>query len=390
MGPAALLKGIMMPGEIPLKAALAERTHWVLDAPTSTRARPTHDATLLADQSLPGHIQAAVSNALIAGDTHYTDGPGIQSLREAIAAHVSALGYPAEPENIYVTNGSREALYVALQTQVEPGTPIQLVEPVEPGLADLLNFMGLQSERLAGDVERRFIPPADALDDRSGALVLAAPSTVAGLDPERVLLEDLLAQAGAREIPVFIDISHAACRYNGEPPAALDIEPSDRLVLAGSLSISHGLSGWRIGFLVGSPALLERAGQLKLSMSISAPTISQHAALAALTGPVDWIEQRRRRLRSRRDGILVRLGEAGLRAIKPDVYPGLLVDVGELGGGEQVAQRLRDDFKVRVESGACFGTTTASYVRLNLLAPIEAIDAALQALAEMAKEAQSG
>lgn len=374
-----------MAAESTLRRGLSDRARRLLGQIPAERTSDGRDGRHLVTEPLPATVRRAVDEALANGETHYADPEGIQPLREAMATYLEDAGYGVRPEQVFVTNGSREAIFVGLESSTAADARVALVEPVEPGLAELLEFSGREVVRLVGRPEAGFAPDVEDLESSgAAALVLSVPSAVAGVTPEASLTTELIERAKALGMLVMLDVSHLGCHYVLPPATARLRLDGGGVLLAGSLSISHALAGWRIGFLAAPVELTPAIIRLTVSTAISSPTVAQYAALEALTGPQDWISMRRRRLHSRRDGVLVRLGEVGLTAIKPDSFPGMLVDVRDLGGGDAVVERLAP--KILLDSGARYGASTADYVRLNLLAPIEAVNTALSELAELAED----
>ncbi len=250
----------------------------------------TRPITMLA----PEHVRQAARDALARGETHYTVRPGVPALRAAFAARSTGDGFPATADGTIVTNGGAEALYIALQATLRPGDRALIAGPVAPNITAMIHFIGAQTTRLPGAVGGPSSMTADAIHEEDAALLLlASPSPVSGLDPPLAHVEATIAAAVERGITVILDRSAAGCRYDGTRPVFGNPALGARIVTTGSLSVSHGLAGWRVGY-VSAPA--ERIGvlrELKQAMSICTTAVSQFAALAALEGPTDWLTERR-------------------------------------------------------------------------------------------------
>lgn len=362
----------------PLKRAITNRTRAHLERQVSTR-QVTHDLTTMAQEPLPEHVRAAVHAALDAEETHYTSPAGILPLREAIARRLDSLGYAVAPEALIVTNGGSEALYLALQT-ILAGGRLAVVEPADPRPVDMVQLAGGSVQRFATVPERRFLRTVDDLNlAGNAALLLSTPSTVTGVAMPGDKLRAIVEHALDIDVQPILDLSLAAARY--EPsPGAMSRETVAETILIGSLSVSHALSGWRIGFLHAPEHLRGPITDLKTSISISTATVAQHAARAALEGPVDWLEARREQIRRRRDDLMAWSERTGFRVIFPDAYPVVLIDVADLGGGDVVARRLVEH-DVLVHSGAHFGNAARDWIQINLGADDAALHAGLDRIA---------
>jgi aspartate/methionine/tyrosine aminotransferase len=355
-----------------MSRALAQRVlNLRADAPSS--ADSLLDLTTPEPVAPPEHVRAAAKAALDAGETHYTARPGIAPLRQAIAAHSTAAGYPATADDIVVTNGGSEALYIALQALLKPGQRALLGGPVAANVVRLLRFIGAEPDWLPASPRTGFAPtPDDIAGSDASVLLLASPNPATGLLLPPARLAQLLEAAFEREMTVILDRSLADCCYTPEAAHALDPALNTRVLTIGSFSESYALSGWRVGWFAAPPGQLELDAmrELKQAMSICTSAVSQFAALAALAGPPDWLAARRATLSVRRDWALATLRDGGLDVVTPDAWPALLIDARLINPDDRAAVDLiARSSGVRVQPGSDDGPATRGYVRLRLDVP---------------------
>lgn len=348
-----------------LERALAARVLPHLSSP-EPGAAGLLDLTTAAPPVVPEVVRAAAKQALDQGETHYTSGSGIPALRAALAAHVSADGFPADAGTIGITNGGTEAIYIALQSALRPGDRALYVEPITPHIVELLRFVGAEPVALPTQAADGFLPRADAVA-QAGArlLLLASPSPVSGLAIPPRRLRELLGTARAAGMSVILDRSYAPGMY-APPPPFPDAELAAQIITVGSFSAVHGLGGWRVGYYSAPPADIATFNNLKQSMSICTTAVSQFAARAALDDAPTWLDERKRSVAAARDTAVALLSRADLRSVVPDALPPLLIDVRWAGDDRALARRIAREAGVVVEPGSRFGRSSAGFLRINL------------------------
>jgi aspartate/methionine/tyrosine aminotransferase len=343
--------------------ALAARAR-DLEAAFAARPDPTGegrvDLTRPAPAPIPDHVAAAARDALDRGETHYTSRPGVPELRQGIARRLTADGFPATAESVVVTNGGTEGLYIALQALARPGSTILASEPTPSHVRAMIRFIGAEVVPIPTAAANRF-PPTTA------ALLLSSPSSVSGVAIPDAALIDLIEDALARDAAVVVDRSWATALYD---PALARFSRPDlgaRVYTIGSFSTGHGLGGWRVGFVSTPSDRIKPVQSLKQAMSICTTAVSQYAALAALEGPADWLEERRETFARRRDLAIAAFGQIGLPTLRPDAHSPLLIDVRPLDPDDRrLAIRLAERAGVIVEPGSAIGAATSGFVRIDL------------------------
>jgi aspartate aminotransferase len=329
------------------------------------------DLTTAETPPIPAPVRAAAEAALDRGETHYTTRPGVTALREAIARQMTDEGFPATADAMLITNGGSEALYIALQTLLEPGQRIIVAGPAAPNVIEMIRFVGAEPVALPPVLAGGFIPSVDALAPaEAAAILIASPSPVTGLAVPSGELEALIAAATRHDMTVFLDRSLTTALYDPAQARFGHPELAAKIVTIGSFSAGHGLTGWRVGWLTAPTERMKRPRELKQAMSICTTAVSQYAAMAMLDDPEGWLASRRQAFARRRDDVMAALHSTRLAPLEPDAYPTLLIDIRALADDDvRFAANLRKATDVVVQPGSAFGPSTRGYVRLDLGAP---------------------
>jgi aspartate/methionine/tyrosine aminotransferase len=342
------------------------------------------------DEVPPPHVIQAAKDALDAGETHYTDRPGVPALRAAVAADVNARhGTNLSASQVVISSGGLEATFVALWVALAktPGSSVVLTDPGNPALATLACLAGARAARATTSVADGFVLRAGAVhaavDQETRLLIVSSPNAVTGVSVPPTELAAIGRLAVERDFVLVLDESAARCLYPDHPATSLRNVPglADRTVIVGSFSRDYRLAGWRVGYFAATAAVFARMKALKQALSICSAAVSQFAALAALTGPQAWIERQRADFALRRATLAGPLEERGLHVVPADAFPFVLVDVEPLGyTGDAAAARVADA-GIAVRSGREFGDATAHCIRLTLAAEPDALAAAAERVA---------
>jgi arginine:pyruvate transaminase len=361
----------------------SEAAAWDIHHAAVERQARGEDVILLSvgdpDFPTPAPIVAAAKASLDAGRTRYADVVGQRELRAAIAArHAQALGQPVSPDQIVVLAGAQCALFAACQCLLQPGDAILVPEPMYVTYPATVAAAGGRLVRVPLRAESGFHLGLEALaasvtpDMR--AVLLNSPHNPTGAVMTRAELEAVAALCRRHDLWLISDEVYASLLYEGEHvcPAALP-GMAERTVTISSLSKSHAMTGWRVGWLIGPPELARHVGNLALCMLYGSPSFVQDAATLALTGETGETEVMRARFRRRRDAVCRRLaGLPGLACARPQGGMFVMLDVRRTGlGADAFARQLLASEGVSVLSGDAFGGAAAGHVRLSLTAPDE-------------------
>ena len=361
----------------------AEAAAWEIHSDAVRRRAAGEDIILLSvgDPDFPtaAPIVAAAKASLDQGRTHYAAIAGQLPLREAIARHHERVsGQTIDPDQIVVLAGAQSALFTACQCLLEPGDQVIVPEPMYVTYPATVAAAGAELVRVPLVAERGFHLDLDALaaavTDRTRAILLNSPHNPTGAVMTRHELEFVARLCRRHDLWLISDEVYATLLYEGDhvSPAGLP-GMAPRTVTVSSLSKSHAMTGWRVGWLIGPPALVEHACNLALCMLYGSPPFVQDAATAALAMQGGEATAMLDRFRRRRDAVCRRLaGLPGLACARPRGGMFVMLDIRRTGlSAEAFAQRLLAEEGVCVLSGDAFGGAATGHVRLSLTAPDE-------------------
>ncbi len=323
------------------------------------------------DFATPAPIVDEAVRALRAGDTHYTPVIGREILRQAVAdRHRRCTGQAVGVANVGIAAGAQSALFATAMCLLEAGDEVIALDPMYVTYEATLGATGARLVRVpqtAGDFRPDVAAVAAAITSRTRALFIINPNNPTGVALSAEERDAIAALAVAHDLWVVSDEVYADLVFDGvhHPMAGAGID--ERCVTVGSLSKSHAMTGWRVGWTIGPAALIEHVEHLNLCMLYGLPGFSQTAAVAALTRYQDEAARMCGVYRARRDLVVGRLsGLPGLRVRSPQAGMFLMVQVDGLGmSGGAFAEALYEATGVSTLDGAAFGANAAHCVRLS-------------------------
>lgn len=336
------------------------------------------------DFDTPAHICEAAFRAIKDGKTRYTAVDGITELKEAICAKFQREnGLTYTPEQISVGAGGKQILYNALMATLNPGDEVIIPAPYWVSYPDMVLLAGGTPVPVVTSMEDGFkITPEQleaAITERTKWVIFNSPSNPTGAAYSRSEIK-ALTEVLLRHPQVWImsdDMYEHLIFDNFAFATPAQVEPAlyDRTLTCNGVSKAYAMTGWRIGY-AGGPEILIKAMRKIQSQSTSNPcSISQWAALAALTGPQDFLADWRRTFQLRRDQVVADLNEArGIFCPRPNgafyVYPDMSGCIGKkspsgsvIRNDEDFVRLLLDDVGVAVVFGAAFGLSP--YFRIS-------------------------
>ncbi|KMM85214.1 L-aspartate aminotransferase apoenzyme [Pseudomonas taetrolens] len=357
-----------------------------------------HDILLLSvgdpDFDTPAPIVQAAIDSLLTGNTHYAEVRGKRALRESIARrHQQRSGQQVDADHVVVLSGAQCALFSVVQCVLNPGDEVIVAEPMYVTYEAVFGACGavvipvpVRSENgfrvLPEDVAARITP-------RTRALALNSPHNPSGASLSRSTWEALAELCIAHDLWLISDEVYSELLFEGEhiSPASLP-GMAQRTATLNSLSKSHAMTGWRVGWVVAPQALAGHLENLALCMLYGSPDFIQDAAVVALEAELPELEAMRQAYRQRRDLVCESLSACpGLRALRPDGGMFVMVDIRETGLSAQAfADRLLDRHGVSVLAGEAFGPSAAGHIRLGLVLGAAQLRDACQRIARCAHE----
>jgi aspartate aminotransferase len=340
------------------------------------------------DFDTPAHVIEAAERALRDGATHYCPAPGIPELREAAAAFFARTrGVEIPADRIVTTPGAKPVMFYSILALCGPGDEVVYPDPGFPMYESIAAFAGATPVPVPLREANGFRVDPDELaslvTDRTRLVMLNTPHNPCGSALRRQDVERLAAVLADRDLYVFSDEMYWAIRYGGEHVSIASIDGmADRTILLDGCSKTFAMTGWRLGFAALPEPLVEPVTRLIInSVSCTAP-FTQHAAVAALTGPWEPVEQMVREFRTRRDVIVEGLNRIdGLSCLEPAGAFYVFPNASAVGGSmKDLVAYLLEEAGVAGLWGSAFGPGGEGYLRFSYANSVENIRAALEAI----------
>lgn len=321
------------------------------------------------DFPTPDNIKQAAIRALAQNFTKYTAASGTLELKKAVCErHTQDFGTAYKPSECLITVGGKHIIFNLTQALINPGDEVVIPVPYWVTYKDVVNFAGGKCVFVETDEQEGFTLTAAMvepyLNARTKMVFLNSPSNPSGAVMDRVEFEKLARLTAERGIYLMTDECYCKFLYDSEPYSIASLPGmKDTVLVAGSLSKTYAMTGWRIGFGLAPAPIIEAMGKLQ-SHSTSNPTsISQKAAVEALLGPQESVGLMLAEYHKRRDFVISRLRAIpGVECAEPRgafyAYPNLGVIIGKNGITDtiQLSERLLAEAHVAVVPGEAFGT----------------------------------
>ena len=343
--------------------------------------------------STPQHIKDAAIAAIQKDCTRYTAVAGIQELRTAIARrHGADFGSLYQPGDCMVSTGGKLALFNAIQVLVDHGDEVIVPVPYWVSFKDIIEYAGgkcvfVETEesenfRLTPEmIERRITP-------RTRAIIINSPNNPSGAVLDPVDFTAILRVAHQRGIYVIADECYVYLNFTPRRFSAGSIsDVKQHLVIVGSLSKTYAMTGWRLGYALAPPSIINAMTKLQSQSTSSTAHMVQMAAMAAVTGPQDCVEKMKKDYVMLRELMLGHLKLIpGVTCVKPEgafyVYPNVAAYFGKAGitSAADVAKRLLHEAHVVTVPGEAFGTR--DHIRLSYATSPTEIERGLERMQE--------
>ena len=352
------------------------------------------------DFDTPEHIRQAAARAIEAGQTRYTDVDGTRELKAAIVAKFAREnGLSYDVSQISVGTGGKQVLYNALFSTLDEGDEVIIPAPYWVSYPDMVRLAGGVPVAVACPEADDFLLTAEALratiTPRTRWLILNSPSNPTGAGYTAAALRELAdVLLDFPQVMVMTDDMYEHIRYDGFDFATIAaVEPrlAERTLTCNGVSKAYAMTGWRIGYAGGPAALIKAMATLQSQSTTNPSSVSQAAAVAALTGPLDFLAERNAVFQTRRDLCLAAFNAIdGLSCRKPDgafyLFPSCAGMIGRKRPDGQViatdadfATWLLEDGGVAVVPGSAFGL--APYFRISFATSTERLEEACRRIA---------
>lgn len=268
------------------------------------------------DFPTPAHVvEAAVAAAQDPANHRYTASAGLPELRTAVAASVAAsTGLEFSPAQTLITNGGKQAVYQTFATLLDPGDEVILPAPYWTTYPEAIRLAGAVEVPVLAGADQGYLPTIEQLEaartERTRAILVCSPSNPTGavMTPEQV--EELGRWALEHDLWVITDEIYQHLTYDGVAfTSVLKAVPelAETTVLLGGVAKSFAMTGWRVGWMVGPKDVIAAASNLQSHLTSNVNNVAQRAAIAALTGPMETVEEMREAFDRRRRTIVEKL-----------------------------------------------------------------------------------
>ena len=333
------------------------------------------------DFDTPPVVVDEAVRSMRAGNTHYTDIVGFPRLREAIAGwHEKTTGQRVSPEQVVVGAGAQNALFSTLQVLVGAGDEVITPDPRYSTYEAVVGATGATLVSVPLVPERGFHLDlqalAAAITPRTRVILLNSPHNPTGAAMSRADVEAVAALAQRHDLWLVSDEVYAALSFESEhvSPASLP-GMAERTVVVSSLSKSHAMTGWRVGWAIGPLELARHLHNLFLCMLYGSPGFVQDAAIVAIEQASGEVETMRETYRRRRDLVapwLDRLPGLGCRLPEGGMF--CMADCRGSGlSSQDFAIRLLEEESVAILPGDGFGRQAEGFLRISLGLPDETL-----------------
>src|SRR5262245_21761179 len=346
------------------------------------------------DFPTPENVEEAAIRAIRSNFTKYTAIGGIKELKKAIVEkHAREFGSNYDLSECVVNFGGKHALFNIFSAVLEEGDDVVIPTPYWVTFSDIARFVNANPIFLATKESDGFRLTADllqsALTPRTRMVVVNSPNNPSGAVLENSEFERIAELCRKNNVLLLSDECYSHFLYDGGHPFSIAsrTDLKSHIIIAGSVSKTYAMTGWRIGYILGDPAIIGATVKLQ-SHSTSNPTsISQKAALEALTGPQESVGNMLTEYAKRRKFVLERLRAIpGVKCAEPGgafyAYPNISAAFGRGGIKDSVdfSAKLLEKTHVAVTPGEAFGTN--DHVRMSYATSMEELDKGLRRIHE--------
>jgi len=351
------------------------------------------------DFDTPDNVKQAAIRAIQSGYTKYTAAAGAPELRRAVAAKLRRdNGLDYKPDQVLVSNGTKQALYMIMLCLLEEGDEVLLPAPYWVSYADQVEVCGARPVAIdaTGTADLKITPEMlrSMITPRSRLLVLNSPCNPSGVAYTEEELRAIVHVALEHDLWIFSDEVYETLIYDGlahASAAAFSEEAYRHTITFNGLSKSHAMTGWRIGYAAGPDDIIRAASNLQSNLTSGPNSIAQKAAIEALEGEQDSVAEMRAAFAERREVIVNGLNKIpGVRCLMPQgafyAFPDCRELLGHTYAGRKVdgsvalSDALLDVVKLAVIPGAPFGAE--GYLRFSYAVSQSDIRRALGRFAE--------
>ena len=336
------------------------------------------------DFDTPAHVKEAAIRALNAGFTSYTSNKGIEELRAAICDKFKRDNdFSVSPEEIIVTSGASEALHIALLAVVERGDEVLIPNPGFVSFAPLTKLAEAKPVGVPLSESEGFTMPSEAVKEKitpkTKALIINSPANPTGAVESEENIKALVDIAHDHRITIISDEVYEHLIYDGLKHTSPARFSDAGVITVNAVSKTYAMTGFRLGYLAAREEYVEQMLKIHQYIQACASSISQHAALAAISGPQDGVAEMRSEFKKRRDFAVDALHDMEMTFNTPKGAFYIFPRVGD-------EQEFVDTLKQRgviVTPGSAFGTMGKNHVRISYAASFDDLKRAFEIIKEV-------
>jgi len=346
------------------------------------------------DFDTPDHIKAAAKSALDQGMVHYTASPGILPLREALCKRLAQdFQLEIDPEAVIFTSGATEAIYIALQSILEPGDEVIVPEPMYVYYTGWASLGGASCVTIPLTETDGFQLTADRLKafitEKTKVVILNCPNNPTGQVYRKEAIEEIAALAVSHDFLVIADdiYNHLVFDDITYHSIARCAGMKERTIIIGSFSKSYAMDGWRIGYLIAPGSIMPGAMKMHQHIVSCPNTFVQFGALAALEGPQDCVRQMAEEFDRRRKRVISFLDEIDIPCVRPQGAFYAFPSIRKYGMTSQAfSDYLLSEAQVAVVPGSAFGASGEGHVRISYSVTLEEIKQGMERIGEAVRK----
>jgi aminotransferase len=333
------------------------------------------------DFHTPKHIAEAAKKAIDDNQHHYTGPTGLPQLREAIAKNLKAeYGLEYTADEIIVTAGVQESIMLCMLGLISEGDEVLITSPRFTTYDTAVHLVGGVPIPVPTHEKDNFaLDPAEIekrITKKTKLFVLCSPNNPTGAVTPPDVIRKIADLCVKHDILLIADEIYAKLIYAPNKHLSIATLPGmkERTITLNGFSKTYAMTGWRVGYMAAPADFVEKLVEPRHTLSINTCTVSQFAALAALTGPQDEMEAMTDAYAERRDFLMPALTEMGLSYGHPGGAFYIYTNVSSTGmGAAEFCERLLREARVLLMPGALFGDDTDVYTRISLLQPLDRI-----------------
>lgn len=343
------------------------------------------------DFTTPKHILDAAKEAMEKGYTRYTPDEGITELREAIAEkETQKIGTEIKKEQVLITAGSTGGVFAAIMSLVNPGEEVLIQDPWYPGHIRSITLADGKTVEVPQVEEKGYDIDLDTLNERvtkkTKLLILISPNNPTGAILNYNTLKSIAEIAIDNNFYILSDEVYEKFVYEGKFTSIAEIPGmEERTIIIKSFSKTYCMTGLRIGYAVASHEIIEQMSKVACAASLSVTSIVQYAALAALKGPQDYVEEMVKEYGERRKLVLKKLKEIpGIKTAEPKGAFYVFPNIEKIGvPSKEFVEHLVKDARVLVSPGyPFFGPRGKNHIRISYTVPKNKLETALERIKE--------